>query len=278
MRIQTTTGLLILLLSLPAGWSQAQERPQTEAVEVDLGTATLDHLDVTLGPFGLAGGLSNRAMLGTYTLPWMVGLAAPGSVVPNAFGKIRLFDRHGASASVSTGLFYARLERSEHQDLDLRAWIWPVRTLWQLEWRERFSTTVELTSVFASLTGDRLSESGTRVYGVAVAQSGYAGLIQRWRATDRLSVWGRFRVLLGHSPVVAEADSQLSESVRVNVQARASAAELTSGVAGVGGVHLQWSRWAMSVGAGYGTWFLPGIYLPVGENTAIGEFDLYYRF
>jgi hypothetical protein len=283
MRISRTIGLVVLLLSLSGGRVYAQddtrqENSRADAVDVDLGTATLGHFDMTAGPFAAAVGLYDRAMIGTYTLPWIASAAAPGSVVPNVFAKVRLFSDDSLSASLSTSIFYARLEDGGGQELKIRAWILPVRALFEATWRERFSTTLEFTSVYASLTGDQLIEAGTRVQGLALARSFQTGVIQRWRANDTLSLWGRARLLLGHSPLVAEANSQVSESVRVTVQARANAAELSSGVAAVGGIHLQWPRYAMSAGAGYGTWFLPGIYLPVGDNTVIGEFDFYFRF
>ena len=46
----------------------------------------------------------------------------------------------------------------------------------------------------------------------------------------------------------------------------------------VAGLHFHWPFLSLTAAGGYGTWFLPWIYLPVGESTASGELDVYFRF
>ena len=256
----------------------AEER---RAVDIDLGTQTLGHLEYALGPLKASVGLGGFFMVGTYTLPWVAALLVPDSVAPNLSAKARLFSFRGLSADLSSNFFYARMGDIDGDGLNLRALIWPVRGALAYQWPQwdgRLTTSLAFTNVHSSITGGSLFQTDTRVFGVAVARSQHLGLNQRFRVNRNLSLWSRLRILVGHSPVVARVDTALGEDLEVVVEARANASELSSGVALVGGVHLEISRLAMVLGGGYGTWFLPGIYLPIGQNAPIGEVNLYFRF
>ena len=260
--------------------SVSADEPQvrTSSADVDLGTATPGHLRGTVGLSSATLGLSDHVLLGTYVAPWLIAAFFDDSIAPNAFARVEFLRTKGFSASLSSSLFYARLGDVDSDGLKARALIWPLRAHAAYRWHHRHATTLELGTVYSSITGDSPGQNDTRVHGVAIARSSHLGIIQRMRLTKRLSIWGRMRFLLGHSPVKADAQSDLSESLRVHVEARANASELSSGVAGVAGVHLEWKRFALTAGAGYGTWFLPAIYLPVGQNAPIGELKFYFRF
>lgn len=271
--------LVVLVLTIPvSGQAEAEER---RAVDIDLGTQTLDHMEFALGPLKASMGFGGFLMVGTYTLPWLAALLVPDSVAPNISAKARLFSYRGVSADLSSNFFYARLGDVDGDGLNMRAVIWPIRGALAYQWPQfdgRFSTSLAFTNVHSSITGGSLFQSDTRVFGVAVARSRHLGLNQRFQVNRNLSFWSRLRVLVGHSPVVARVDTEIGEDLEVIVEARANASELSSGVALVGGIHLEVFRFAMVLGGGYGTWFLPGIYLPIGQNAPIGEVNMYFRF
>lgn len=280
MRVRAIAICFLLLLSLAtSSVAQAEEQSQRiSSADIDLGTATFDHLEVALGLFSTTLGLGDRFMVGTYHLPWLVALLVPNSVAPNIFAKAEVYRQGAFSASLSSSLFYARLGDVDGDGLEARAFIWPIRAMLSARWMSRYSTSLELTTVYSSLRGDHPAENDTRIHGVAIARSAHIGVFQRIRISQRLTLWGRLRMLMGHSPLLAEADATFSETMNVNIQARANTAELSSGAAAVFGAHLEWSRFALTIGMGYGTWFLPGIYLPIGQHAPIGELNFYVRF
>jgi hypothetical protein len=274
--------ILVLTASRVGGAEAAEPRhrrpPRAPGDEIDLGTATLGHREVGLGPFGAAIGGFDRVQIGTRTLPWFVGLVAPGSIVPNGYVKVRLLTLGPWSMAVESALFYARLRNLAGDGVNLRAWIWPTRALLERQITRRWAVNLELTGVFSEVAGSALIDTDTSVEGVALARTVYAGVLPRYRLKPWISLWGRVRVLVGHSPVVARAESQLSERTRMEVEVRADAAELSSGAAAVAGVHLHGSWVSFNLAAGYGTWFIPWFYLPVTQGTFIGEVDLTFRF
>ncbi len=276
MRIPTTATLLVLI-SLCASAAASPQKTSSSA-SIDLATGVLAKSESSLGLFQVAHGLGGGVMLGSYTLPWATSLLAKGSIVPNAFVKLELFHHRGLSAAIKTSLFWARLNDIDGDNLKVRSLVWPTRFFLNQDFSPRWATTLEFTSVYVRASGEGLANNDTRVHGVAVASNAHVGVIQRVRVWRQLALWVRFRSLLAHSPVLADAQSSLSETARIRVQARANSAELRSGYAVMSGVHWQWRRFSVLAGVGYGTWILPWIDLPVGKNSISGELDLSYRF
>lgn len=276
----------------------AAEIHSTNSADIDLGTAVLNHGQVAAGPFHVAAGLYDRVTVGTYTLPWVAAAVTSSltddstiSIAPNASVRMRLFggdanidngisrsDRLQFSGAVDARLFYARFGDIDGDGLQLRALIAPIRLLMGLDWSRRHDTTVEFGGVYSSLTGEHVEEGDTWIHGLAIAHSFHAGVTHRLRLARSLSVWARVRTLLGHAPVRASFETRLSDDVDLDIQARANAAELSTGFTGTAGIHLGATRYGLTAGVGYGTWFVPGLYLPVSQNLPFAEFNVYFRF
>ncbi len=294
MHVRGVFGLVFLLILLGASPAAAESSAHTPTVDtsthsadIDLGPAVLDHGDIAAGPFIVAAGLFDRVTVGTYTLPWLVAAASPAftddsttSIAPNVFGRIHLSGHENSSFSVSidAALFYGRLGDIDGDGLKLRALAIPMRLLIGKNWNRRHDTTLELAAVYSQLTGEHSLEGDTWVNGLALAHSSHIGATHRLRLTRGFSVWARARTLIGHAPVRASFDSELSEDLDLNVEARANAAELSSGFTGSAGIHLGEHRWGLTAGAGWGTWFVPGLRLPVSRSLPFAEFNVYWRF
>lgn len=243
--------------------------------DIDLGTATLGHMEMAAGPLRLALGLFDRFQVGTSPAGWFVGLALPGSLVGSAFVKARLFGIGRLSTSLETSAFYGRLA---YEGAALSGWVVPTRLVLGVDWTDRFSTSLEGTAVFTSLRTGTSVDSGTDVEGIVMGRTIHAGLIPRLALWPWISAFARGRVLLGRAPLVIRAGARLSEGARLSIDARGDAGELTSGVAAVAGFHLHWPIVSITAAGGYGTWFIPMLDLPFGESGWIAEIDFYVRF
>jgi hypothetical protein len=281
MRTAWLVGSLVVLLTLGVAVDAGARGPPTARPpgdEIDLGTATLGHLEVAAGPLRLALGLFDRLQIGTYPPGYALGVVMPGSFVASAFAKVRIFQHDEWSASVRTALFHGRLGQVGKERVRLRGWLWPTRLVLATEWNREFATSLELTGVYAALNGETSVNTTGELRGIAMARALHAGFIPRLRLHRWLTVFLRNRMLVGHWPVVIRADSQFSDTTRASIDARANAAELTSGFASVAGLHLHWPFLSITVAGGYGTWFIPLIDLPIGDARWIAEFDIYFRF
>lgn len=269
------SGLLLLLIQSPHSLAQPA---RASAADIDLGTATLHPGEVAFGPLHGAIGLGKRTMVGTYIVPWSIALLDRFSVIPNGFVKVQAGRLGVVSLAVQTSLFYARLDDLDEDGLDARAIVWPSQVMIGADWNSRWSTTFELTGVVVQATADKLGDQDTEMYGVALANTFHVGVVQRFRWTRSISLWARGRLVLEHAPVLVHARAPLSESARIEIQARANSAELSSVGSGMVGVALHWRRMNIRLGVGYGHWIVPWVLLPVGTNLITGDVDLYWRF
>lgn len=304
MRSRRLIGLIAFILSLwfapaigaePVAEPDAKEetataetindRAPSPSVDIDLGTATLGHLETGLGPFAYSLGLFDRLMLGSYTMPWMAAAVVPtvtagnvDALMPNLFAKAEVIEHNPFRASVSASLFYLRIGNIDDNSFEIGALLIPIRGLLSVEWDPFHSTILELATVQSAL-GGALSVGGILDVDANVeARSTHAGLTHRIRLSDGVALWGRVRTLLGNAMVRASFSGSLSDYVEVDGDARANTAELSSGFTGSAGLHLGHTRYGLKAGAGYGTWFMPGIYIPIGRNLPFLEFNLYFRF
>jgi hypothetical protein len=127
-------------------------------------------------------------------------------------------------------------------------------------------------------TADLPADQELSVHGVVLANNVHMGWIQRYRWHQVLTSWARLRVLVDRAPARASGDGQLSEHARFRVRARAEAAEDASGVSLMVGGLATYDALNLRWGIGYGTWFLPWIDLPVGQDTVTADLDVYWRF
>ena len=85
-------------------------------------------------------------------------------------------------------------------------------------------------------------------------------------------------MLIGYSPIRGSARTTLQDGTVVEIQAATNTKELSSGKAAVVGVYFDFDHITASLGVGYGTWFIPGLLLPVGHHIPIAELDFHVRF
>ncbi len=280
MRKRRYFGLVLFVLILLPWQAKAyvSRVPKAPTSDIVFGAQVLGHLEASVGLMEVSIGLWDRIMIGTDTLPWMVGFFAKGSLVANGFVKAKLFDHRKFSLGLRTGVFNIDLNDLDKDGLNLQALVVPTRLYLAADWTKKWTTSLELAAVYASMTGNGLADKDVRVFGVAVASNIHGGLVQRYRWRKWITLWARMRILLNHLPVRVEAHTNLSDIARLNLSAKANASELSSGVAGTVGTLFSMKRTNLRMGVGYGTWFLPWIALPVGTNIPFADFELSWRF
>lgn len=264
------------LVWLLASWGPARaERP---AAEIDLGTGTLDAGELSLGPVRIQGGITDWLTAGTYPVPWGVSLIDPASRSANGFAKAEVLRRGRWSASMRSGAVYARLDDIDGDGLGARAWLFPSSARLGARLTGEWAVAAELTWVYARIAASRLQEADPVIAGVAIANSAHGGLVVRYALSRRLTLWARARVLLGHTPVLATGGMRLSRAARLEVRARAEAADLSTTGAATAGLLATLDRFNVRFGLGYGHWIVPMVELPVGESLPSVDLDLYWRF
>lgn len=263
---------LVWLLS-PA----AAEAERPPSAEVDLGAATLERRELSLGLVRAQYGATRWLTVGSFTLPWGVMIYDPASQVVNAYAKAGAPIGERLAASFRLGLVWARLDDLDGDGLDARARLLTTNTRLAAELGPRWALTGELTWVFAQAAAERLDEADTEVAGVAIANTGYVGLGARRALSRRLTLWIRGRLLLDHAPVIAEGQAQISPRTRIEARARADGAELSTAGSVTAGVLATFGRLNLRVGVGYGHWIVPMVELPVGRNLPSVDLDIYWR-
>lgn len=269
-------GLSVVLSAILCSGS-AGAQPRSSA-DIDLGTATLGQGEVAVGPTKGAIGAFDWLMIGSYTVPWAIAFLDRGSAVPNAFGKLELARFERVSVSARSALFYLHFDDLDRDGLNARAIISNNRASLAGRLSPRLGATAEINAVFVRAAADRPSDQDTEVHGVALANTVHVAGLLRYRLRRRFTLWSRARLVILHDPVVVEGGASLSPDSRLEIRARANAAELaTVGSVMIGGLYT-WRSMSVRLGVGYGHWVLPWIGLPVGHRLVSGDFDLYWRF
>lgn len=262
---------LVCLLSAPAA---AERAP---SAEVDLGAASLERRELSIGLMRAQYGATDWLTAGSYTLPWGLMIADPASLIANAFARAAAPVTDELSASLQVGLVWAHLDDIDRDGLDARVQLVNANGRVSAALSDRWAITGELTWVFAQVTAERLDETDAEIAGVAIANTGHASIGARYRRSPRLTLWARARVLIDHAPVIAEGAAQISARTRIEARARANGADLSTTGSAMIGALATFGRLNLRVGVGYGHWIVPMIELPVGQNLPSVDLDLYWR-
>lgn len=237
---------------------------------------TLGSGDFVLGVFHLDFGVFDNLMVGTHTVPWLIGMA-------NARVKWRLIHAGGLALSVGLSAFrldLKSLQRFRQADLESTgiAWLVPAEAYasYRLtpELMLNFGAVVTSVSVQGKYSREQFEGAA------AVTNGQWVGSLE-WRWLEGLALiaqarWLVFQVAEGG----ASATEQIDEFTRVEVHgsARSHALEVKDAMSLTASLQVILGSFNLKAGVGYGNWSLPLINLVVPRKTPIAEFDLFLRF
>jgi hypothetical protein len=236
---------------------------------------TLEGGHVRLGLWKVQVGITDFAMIGTYTLPWAV-LAA------TVHAKLRLIQKDPFALAVQAGFAYFDSKRLRWLDDSVG---------------DAVVTAVPLEAFFSYRAGDGITFSSSAVYtevGVdgtmRVAAFDGAGrgatdnvqltatLELRLSRVIALMVYGRWLVV---QRVVSRADATLHPDAFTTVDVHGDLAaddrfQIRDAFSIVPALHLSWGSLNMRFGLGYGNFNIPLVNFVLPQRTLIPELDLFF--
>jgi hypothetical protein len=256
------------------GSSTGSKSPSAEAVpRIDERTALMvGARRLKLGVVFFEYGVTEHLSVGTQPVGWAVRAFAP-VVAPNLNVKYQFVDRDPVWLSAMVAGYYGNISRGQGSGevlvapLSLFASVRPVRRLY---------LHAEGTYVFARAFGDG-DLSQAQVGGTLVARAVQTQLMAEVRVLQWLSLIALGRGQPYTSPIRASGTSQIDPFTTASVDAEL-APRIEHPWVIAGGVALLFQHFHLAVGVGYGTYFVPGIDVPLQQRGFVPDGSLAVLF
>lgn len=222
-----------------------------------------------LGLLAFDYGIAERVSIGTDPPAWAARAFLP-VLIPNLHLKVSLYQRGPIALTVQGAGYYARLNDNGSATGSLV--VAPLSLFASFRAQPRVWLHAEATYVFVRGvgTGD-LNEAG--LGGSVVAQAAQTGLMLEWRLTRIFSVTalGRYQPYTG--PLAFEGSGALDPYTTVDVDGSAKPRVAHPWMV-IGGVAFLWRYVHLTLGAGYGYYFVPGLDLPYPSRGFVPDGSL----
>src|SRR6185436_286296 len=256
------------------GSSTQSKSPSAEAVpRIDERTALMvGARRLKLGVLFFDYGVTEHLSLGTSPPAW--ALRAFASVfVPNLNAKFQFVDRNPVWVTAMVAGYYANISEGQTSGHVLFA---PVSLFASVQPTRRFYLHAEGTYVFARAFGDG-DVTRAQIGGTLVARALQTQLMAELRILRWLSLTARGRVQVYTSPIRASGSGQLDPFTTGSIDAELSP-RIDRPWEIVGGFALLFEHFHLSLGAGYGTYFVPGMDLPLQRRGFVPDGSLSVLF
>jgi hypothetical protein len=232
---------------------------------------TLDGFEFRIGLWQLDAGISKRVNIGTDTAPYVASFILK-RFIPNVHGKVNLYRSPPLTLSLEARFYYA-FAGGDGANASIA--IVPLTAYVSSDLTPDLSLHGEATytTVGASATAHAQSLDAK---GAVAVQSFQLGAMLEYRLTRVTALTLRGRLQPVFSPAVVRTtvtrDANTNASVDANLEPRYRGA--TAAV--IGGVAFSWKNINLSLGVGYGSFFVPslGVVLPGNSILPDGSFDV----
>ena len=261
-------------ISETGGAQAGSTRPSAEAVpRLDERTALMvGARRLKLGVLFFDYGVTEHLSLGTSPPAW--ALRAFASIfVPNVNVKFQFVDRDPVWVSAMVAGYYANISEGNTSGHVLFA---PVSLFASVQPTRRFYLHGEGTYVFARAFGDG-DVTRAQIGGTLVARALQTQLMAELRILRWLSLTARGRVQVYTSPIRASGSGPLDPFTTGSIDAELSP-RIDRPWEIVGGFALLFEHFHLSLGAGYGTYFVPGMDLPLQRRGFVPDGSLSVLF
>jgi len=256
----------------PAETATVQAPPPVEAAppkpipELDERTAYMvgEH-KLKLGILAFEYGIIQQLSVGTEPPAWALR-AVTSVLIPNLHVKFQILDRGPVAVAVQAAGYYGNVSRSNFNgnliDIPLTAYV-------SVKVHPRITLHVEGTYVYARVfgTGD-LSQASLN--GATAVRAGQLGLMAQYRVTRIFSLLATGRYQLWNSDLPLSGSSMTDPYTTASLNGQFVPAVQHPWEA-IGGVAFLWHYVHLTLGAGYGYYFVPGLDIPNTKKTFVPD-------
>lgn len=218
-----------------------------------------------LGLLAFEYGITQQISIGSDPPAWLVG-AYLRIIIPNLHLKLQLLDRDPVAVAVTVAGYYGTLNRTDVTGnlLDL-----PLTLYVSVKVHPRVSLHLEGTYVYAQMfgTGDVTRAS---LGGAVAARSGQVGLMGQFRVTRifSLTATGRYEF---YTSDLALSGSNTSDPYTTATLSGQYVPAVRHPWEAIAGVAFLWQHFRLTVGAGYGYYFVPGMDVANTRRTFVPD-------
>jgi hypothetical protein len=240
-----------------------------EAERLDERTAyTIGRHTFKIGLLALDFGITEKLSVGTDPPAWAA--RALGKIwIPNLHVKYQFYNRGRWAVAGTAGFYYASISGSDGsgQVLDI-----PFAAFASFIAHPHVILHFEGSYVFARMLGAGDVQSST-VHGAAAARAVQLGLMGQFPVTHIFSLIALGRVQVYTGDVGFNATSQVDPYTSVTLNGNVVPKDPHPWQAVVGAAFL-WKHFHLQGGVGYGSYFVPGLYVPVPKTTVVPDISL----
>jgi len=267
----TTTDGVVSPLA-PAETATVQAPPPVEAappkriVELEERTAYMvgEHR-LKLGILAFEYGIMRQLSVGTDPPSWALR-AFTSVLVPNLHLKFQILDRDPVAVAVQAAGYYGDISRSNFSGnvLDI-----PLTLFVSVKVHPRITLHAEGAYVYARVFGTGDLTQAT-LSGATAARAGQAGLVFQYRVTRifSLTATGRYQFYTADLPL---SGSSMTDPYTTASLSGQYVAPVEHPWEAFGGVAFLWEHFRLTLGAGYGYYFLPGLDIANTKKTFVPD-------
>ena len=232
---------------------------------------TLDAGQLAIGFLGLRYAITDRLTIGMEPPYWMVRAVAH-VLIPNLNLKVVVVRTHDLWVSGNIGAYYGFTGKNDAASGTVL--LVPLTGIASIRILPKFWIHPELTYTFANAwgTGDigRFTLGGT-----AATRTLQLGMLLQYEVMEWLSVtlWGRYEPYTG--AIAVNGSGAVDEFTSMTVDGRVDA-PTQHPFAVVPGVAFLWEHWRLTLGLGYGNYFLPGMDLSLRGAGFVPDASVYF--
>ena len=227
-----------------------------------------------LGMLKWSAGIIDQVTISMYTLPWIITGILRGWG-PNVEVQYMFYDRKGLTLSLRAAVFYGNPE----QDNGVRVRYLDVPVTFATSYRINDTWSVHgdingsYANVFAGETQDDQEIQGTLV----ASQVHLAAMVElRVSKVTAFTLTGRYLPWISDAVVDGQVDASDVSTLFFDLQFAFEDFKNAWNI--VAAANFSWKVVNLSVGIGYGDYFIPGMALVIPGPIPVPQFDLFFRF
>ena len=221
-----------------------------------------------LGILAFEYGIMQQLSVGTEPPAWLLRTVI-SVLVPNLHLKYQILDRDPVAVAVQAAGYYASLSRD---DISGNLFVVPLSLFVSVKVHPRITLHAEGTYVYARVTGTG-DVTEASLDGASAGSAGQVGLMLQYRltrifsltATGRYQFWVSDLPLSGSSMIDPYTTATLSGQFVPGVQHPWEA---------IGGIAVLWHYVHLTLGAGYGYYFVPGLDIANTKKTVVPDANI----
>ncbi len=265
-------------------WSGTAHAYHTEKDRrTDFTAFTLQGGQVRLGLFQTEYGITDRLMVGTYTLPWFAFIVVDG-FMPSAYVKWNFLRVGPFAMSGRLTYFLADFDSIDLGDVadegafKLNEFVGTLGASYILNDSWQINAEALWVQSFVSATATQSDVGETEAFGAGAQNNlqfsgGFEWRLSRVTALTFVARW---------APIVTDtkvtATVPVDEATTADVEGQLLTSEASNAWLVQPGVALSWATFNLQVGVGYGDLFLPGMRLVAPQKTIVPDLGIFFRF